>query len=59
MENFPVRRNGHGFGCIDHTVDIVLGDFPAFDGDDPMAVESLDMVAGNPHIDRRDVTPGH
>ena len=59
MDDFTVRRDGHGTGRIERAFHIALAHFAALDGDDAMAVDPGDMPAGDPHIDRIDLTAGH
>ena len=59
VDDFTVRRDGHGTGRIERAFHIALAHFAALDGDDAMAVDPGDMPAGDPHIDRIDLTAGH
>ena len=45
MEHFAVHRDRHGFGRINHPVEIALRHLFIFDGDDAVAVERFDMTA--------------
>ena len=59
VDNLTIHRNGHRPGGIDDPVDILLSDFRALDGNDPAAVKSGDVSAGDTGIGSRDLTAGH
>jgi len=61
MDDLPVRRDGNGFGLVDHPFDVLSSDFPIFAGygDHAPAVKALDMGTGNSDKAGIDLHPGH
>jgi len=59
MDQLPVQRYGHGLGGVDHSFDVLLGDFPPLDRNHAVTVEAHDVTAGNAGEDIPDLTPGH
>src|SRR5690554_756675 len=51
MDDFLVRRNGHGPGRIDHPVQIIIGHFTITYRHNAVRVQTVDMTAGNTYRD--------
>ncbi len=43
MNHSAVDRDDHSTGSVDDPFDVAICDFPVLDGDDPVAVDPLDM----------------
>ncbi|CCH48839.1 protein of unknown function [Pseudodesulfovibrio piezophilus C1TLV30] len=59
VENLPVHRDGDGFGSLDNPVHIKLRDFTAFDRDDAMRIEALNVTPGDTGVDGADIASCH
>ena len=54
-----VRRNGNRARRVDDAVDIARADFVIADRDDAVRVQAAHVAAGDPSVDRVDVTARH
>src|SRR4030042_832846 len=59
LESGPVHGGGNGAGGLDDPPPVCFGYLMALDPDDPVAVEPLDMSAGNAGIDRGNLASRH
>lgn len=59
MQDALVGRNGHGFGRIQHALQIAPGHFAVADRHDAGRVLALHVVAGNGCVHRADFATGH
>src|SRR5215813_1603048 len=59
MKHFAVHGNRHSLGGVNDPLQIALGDFLVFHGDNAVAVESFNMPAGHAGMNTVDFTPCH
>ncbi len=59
VDHLAVQRDGDRLGRIQRTLDVAGRDFTALDGNDAVAVEPLDVTAGDARIHGSDFTSGH
>ena len=59
VDHFAVGGNIDGPGRIQRPVNIALRHFAAADGNDAVAVDAVDMAAGNAHVDGVNLAAGH
>jgi len=59
VEDFLIRRNGHGPGSLDHPIQVHGGHFLVLDGHHAVGVEALNVAAGDPRINVGDLAVGH
>ena len=59
VDDLPVHGDGDSACCVDHPLHIARSDLLALHGNDPMAVNSLDMSPCNPRKDRGEMNPCH
>ena len=59
MDHLTVHGDGYCPRGVDDPVDILLADFGTLHGNDPAAVKSGDVTAGDSGINRGDLAAGH
>ena len=60
VDDFAVQRDGNGLGRVEHALHVLRGDFAAaLDGDDAVAVHTLDVTASDTRVNIGDLAPGH
>ncbi len=59
MNHFPIHWYCQSFRCIDYAADIFVGNFPVFNSNHSLGVDSLDVATGNTGKDRLDLATGH